>query len=229
MIDLDNLRKLLIDQYLLHEVQHHEACTLQGDEVVQREPRAHSLVDIYKCLHQGEFGVGHMIDDPNRFQKRLLQEMLGLEPTLDEPILENVSIDNTMMRLNLRPYSTLYADDIENACHILAEVCVQSTEIVKKDTEHFYSLLNGFRDLNQAGELRISNTVYIFSTELVEYFLQEIWKFAHRMGEIPVLSHSPSYRQLNAPSYRVVDVSVIRQSVLAFLFEKGHNLHQHKI
>jgi hypothetical protein len=225
MTDSDNLRKLLIDQFLLHEVQHHEAYALQGDEEIQREPRAHSLVDVYKCLHQGEFGVGHLIDDPNRFQNRLLQDMLELEPRTDEPILENVSIDNAVMRLNLRPYRAFYADDIENAGQILAQVCLQSAAMAKGDTEHFFSVLKWFQDLNHAGELRVGNTVYSFSTELVEYFLQEIRNFAHRMGEIPVLSHSPNYRQLNTPSYRVVDVSVLRQSVLASLFEKDRKLH----
>jgi hypothetical protein len=229
MIKIPKLKKLFIDQYLLHEVQHHEVCAIQGDKAVKREPRAHSLVDIYKCLHQGEFGVGHLIDDADRFRYRLLQEMLALEPTSNEPILENVSIENNIMRLNLRPFRALYADDVDKAGHILAEVCIQSTAIDKGDTEHFFSLLKGFQDLNHAGEFRVGNTEYSFPTELVEFFLKEIKKFAHRMGEIPVLSHSSNYRQLNKPSYRVVDVSVIRQSELASLFEKGPNSHLHNI
>jgi hypothetical protein len=225
MTDSDNLRKLLIDQFLLHEVQHHEAYALQGDQAIQREPRAHSLVDVYKCLHQGEFGVGHMIDDPNRFQNRLLQDMSELEPKSDEPMLESVSIDSAVMRLNLRPYRAFYADDMENAGQILTHVCLQSAAMAKGDTEHFFSVLKAFQGLNHAGELRVGNIVYRFSTELVAYFLQEIRNFAHRMGDIPVLSHSPNYRQLNAPSYRVVDVSVLRQSALASLFEKDPKLH----
>jgi hypothetical protein len=223
MIDLDKLRELLIDQFLLHEVQHHGAYALQGDEAEVREPRAHSLVDVYKCLHQGEFGVGHLIDAPDRFRKRLMQEILRFQPTSDEPILENVSIDRRVMRLNLKPFKALYANDIQNASRILAKVCVQSAEIANGETEHFFSLLKGFREVNSNGELRVGNATYRFETKMVDFFLQDIEKFARRMGEIPVLSHSSGYRQLNEPSYRVVDVSVIRQSPLVSLFQNGNN------
>jgi hypothetical protein len=221
MIDLDNIKELLIDQYLLHEVQHHSSHLLQGDESVPREPRAHSLLDIYKCLHQGEFGVGHLIDATDRFQNRLLYEMSRIRPTSDEPLLENVSIDGTVMRVNLRPFRAIFGDDIENACHILAEVCLRSSEIPKGDTERFFLLLNSFRDLNRQGELMVGKASYIFPTEMVDHFLKEVRKLAHRFGEVPVFSHSSSYRQLNEPSYRVVDVPVIQQSGLSFLFEPG--------
>jgi hypothetical protein len=229
MIDLDILKKLLIDQYLLHEIQHHAAYAIPDDEPIKREPRAHSLVDIYKCLHQGEFGVGHLIDAPEHFQHRLMQEMSGIEPISDEPILENVSIDSAVMRLNLRPFIALHADDVENACHILADVCIQSAEIVKGNREHFFAILNAFRDLNRAGELKVGKAIYAFQTEMVDFFLKEIMKFLQRMGDIPVLSHSSNYRDRNHPSYRVVDVSVIRKSKLAFLFEKGNNWQRSKI
>ena len=45
-------------------------------------------------------------------------------------------------------------------------------------------------------------------------------ELAHEIREIPVFSHSSSYRRMNEPSYRVVDVSVIQQSALAFLFKQ---------
>lgn len=221
MIDLGNLKELLMDQYLLHEVQHHAPHVFQGDESVPREPRAHSLLDIYKCLHQGEFGVGHLIDVSDRFRKQLFYEMARIQPTSDEPLLENVSINGTVLRLNLRPFRAIFGNDIENDCNMLAEVCIKSSEITKGDPEGFFSLLSGFRDLNRAGELRVGKAIYLFPTDMVDHFLGEVKKLAHRMGEIPVFSHSPSYRQLNEPSYRVVDVSVIRQSGLAFLFDKG--------
>lgn len=229
MIDVDNLRKLLIDQFLLHEVQHHGAYALQGDEAEVREPRAHSLVDVYKCLHQGEFGVGHLIDAPDRFQNRLMQEILRFRPTSDEPILENVSIDHCVMRLNLKPFKALFANDLQNASRILAKICIQSAEIANGEAEHFFNLLKGFREINNNGELRVGNAIYRFAPKMVDYFLEDIEKFARRMGEIPVLSHSAHYRQLNEPSYRVVDLSVIRQSKLAFIFENGRNTQNRKL
>jgi hypothetical protein len=221
MIDSGHLRKLLIDQYLLHEVQHHFSSEFQGDASVPREPRAHALVDIYKCLHQGEFGVGHLIDDPVRFRKRLLHELLQILPSSAEPTLENVSINNTVMRLNLRPFKAIFKAEIEEASHLLAEVCIESSKTVKGDPERFFYILNGFRDLNREGELRVSKASYSFPIEMVDYFLMEVRKLANRLGEIPVFSHSSIYRQLNEPSYRVVDISAVEKSELAFLLEKG--------
>lgn len=225
MIDLGKLKELLIDQYLLHEVQHHSSYVFQSDEPIPEEPRAHSLVDIYKCLHQGEFGVGHLIDVPDRFRNRLLQEVLRTQPTPDEPVLENVSINGTVMRLNLKPFKAIFDNDIENASHILVDVCIESSKIATGKAEHFFSLLNGFRDLNQANELQVGKAIYTFPTEMVDHFLKEVKMLAHRIGEIPVFSHSSIYRNLNEPSYRVVDGSVIEQSKLAILFEQGNQEH----
>ena len=222
MTDLDNIKELLVNQYLLHEIQHCSSHVPLGDEAVPKEPRAHSLVDIYKCLHQGEFGVGHLIDVPDRFRNRLLQEVLSTQSGSDEPVLENVSINGTVMRLNLKPFKAIFSKDIENGSNILADVCINSSKIAKGKAEHFLSLLNGFRDLNQTNELRVGKAIYTFPTEMVDHFLTEVKKLAHRIGEIPVFSHSSIYRQLNEPSYRVVDVSVIQRSELAFLFEQGN-------
>jgi hypothetical protein len=222
MVDLTTLRELLNDQYLLHEVQHHSAHLIKEDAQVPREPVAHSLVDIYKCLHQGEFGIGHMIDSSVNFRNRLFHDILKSHPTSDEPILENVSIDGIVMRLNLRPFRALFDKNIEKACHILAEVCLKSSENTKGDNERFFSLLYGFRDLNREGELRIGKASFIFPTDIVDHFLREVKKIAYRICEIPVFSHSSSYRQLNEPSYRVIDVAVVENSELSFLFEQGN-------
>jgi hypothetical protein len=222
MIDLGTLRKLLNDQYLLHEVQHHSVHSIQEDDQVPREPVAHSLVDIYKCLHQGEFGIGHLIDDLVNFQNRLFHDILKSHPTSDEPILENVSINGIVMRLNLRPFRALYGNDIEKACNVLAKVCINSSENTKGDNERFFSLLHGFRDLNREGKLRVGKTRIIFPTDMVDHFLREVKKIVHRIGEIPVFSHSAKYRQLNEPSYRVIDMAVVQNSELSFLFEQGN-------
>jgi len=215
-----NLKELLIQQYLLHEVEHHPFHTIHGGGPTPAEPRAHTLVDIYKCLHQGEFGVAHTIDDPGRFRDRLYHELLESQPRSDEPVLENVAVDGTIMRLNLRPYRALFGDDTSKACDLLAEACLRSADIPKGSSERFLSVLYSFKDLNSAGELVVGNVIYVFPTEMVKHFLMQIRELARRMGEIPVFSHSPNYRQLNAPSYRVVDISVIQQSSLVFIFDE---------
>lgn len=214
-----NLKVLLIQQYLLHEVEHHPFHTIHGGESTQAKPRAHTLIDIYKCLHQGEFGVAHTIDDPGRFRDRLYYELSESQPRSDEPVLENVAVDGTIMRLNLRPYRALFGDDTDKACDLLAEACLRSAGIPKGSSERFFSVLYSFKDLNMARELVVGNVIYVFPTEMVEHFLMQVKGLARRLGEIPVFSHSTNYRRLNTPSYRVVDLSVIQQSALNFIIE----------
>ena len=220
----DNLRDLLVQQYLLHEVEHQPFYVMQNGGTTPAKPRAHTLIDIYKCLHQGEFGVAHTIDDPDRFRDRLHHELLGVQPVQpasDEPVLENVSVDGAIMRVNLRPYGALFDNDTHKACDLLTEACLESAGIPKGSSERFLSVLYDFRDLNNAGELVVGNVIYAFPSEMVDHFLKEVRDLARRLGEIPVFSHSPAYRRLNSPSYRVVDLSVIQPSALAFI------LHRH--
>ena len=218
----DNLRALLIQQYLLHEVDHRPVSVTRKGGAIAAKPRAHDLIDIYKCLHQGEFGVAHTVDDPDRFRDRLYHELVGIGPASDEPVLENVAIDGAIMRVNLRPYGALFVDDMDKACDLLAEACLESAGIPKGDSERFLTALHGFRDLNNSKDLVVGKVVYAFPSEMVDRFLMEVGELARRLGEIPVFSHSPTYRRLNLPSYRVVDLSVIQRSALAFILNR-HN------
>ena len=220
----NNIRDLLIQQYVLHEVEHHPLNASQKVGTTTAKPLAHDLIDIYKCLHQGEFGVAHTVDDPDRFRDRLHHELQGIRPASDEPVLENVSIDGSIMRVNLRPYRALFAENTHKACDLLTEACLESVAIHKGNSERFLMVLDGFRDLNKTGELVAGNIVYAFPSEMVDRFFKEVGDLARRLGEIPVFSHSPVYRRLNSPSYRVVDLSVIQQSALTFMLNR-HDEH----
>lgn len=218
----DNLRSLLVQQYLLHEVDHHPFYVTQNGGATRAKPLAHDLIDIYKCLHQGEFGVAHTIDDPDRFRDRLYHELLGIQPASHEPVLENVAVDGAIMRVNFRPYRALFMDDMHKASDLLAGACLESAGIPKGSSERFFSVLYDFRDLNKAGELVVGNAIYEFPSKMVDHFLMEVRDLARRLGEIPVFSHSPAYRRLNSPSYRVVDRAAIQQSELAFILNRHH-------
>ncbi len=215
------VKEILIQQFLLHEVGHHPSPVGEQREATT-EPRAHTLADIYKCLHQGEFGVGHLIDDPDRFRDRLYHEYHQSPENTKEPVLENVSLDGTIMRINLGPYQAFFRDDPDRACRLLAEVCLQSATLKRGRAERLIGLLNEFIALNRAGQLIVGPFVYVFPVDLAERFLIKVKQLARQFGEMPVFSHSSNYRRLNSPAYRVVDVSVINQSPLAFLFEGRH-------
>lgn len=215
----DNLRQMLIQQFMLHEVQHHSLMGGRPHPQAPLTPVAHRLIDIYKCLHQGEFGVGHTIDHPEGFRQRLYQEIMrgAAEDHVGEPAIESVSADGTMLRINLRCLRRLYGDDVSGAVDGLVRVCIESAQVSQGSNTRFFQTLDLFKTLNQAGEIALAGRVFAFAPARVETFLLEVRELMRRIGQIPVFSHSESYRRLNRPSYRVVERSVLQASPLAAL------------
>jgi len=217
-----DLRQMLVQQYMLHEVQHHDLQAGDPNGQMPRVPAAHGLIDIYKCLHQGEFGVGHTIDNPAGFRQRLYQEIMretAAEP-LSEPAVENISADGSMLRINLRALRHHYGDDADRAADDLARVCIQSAQVTRGSSVHFFETLDLFKMLNQAGEIALAGHVFAFPTAMVNTFLSEVHELMRRIRQVPVFSHSESYRRLNRPSYRVVTRPVLEGSPLAGILEK---------
>jgi hypothetical protein len=219
---LDALRQMLIQQFMLHEVEYHDLQAGDAEAPGPRVPVAHGLIDIYKCLHQGEFGVGHTIDHPEGFKQRLYQELLRGDPSgpAREPAVESVSADGRMLRINLRAVRRLAPDDPSDMVEALVGVCVESARITQGSGVRFFETLDAFQRLNQAGKIVIAGHVFAFTTESVEMFLFEIKTLMDRIRQVPVLSHSETYRRLNRPSYRVAERSVLQASPLAILLEK---------
>jgi hypothetical protein len=217
-LDRDELRRLLRQQYAWHEVPHWPQAH-EGGEVVT--PRVHALTDIYKCLHQGEFGVGHLISSPDLFRELLARELYRTGQTVDEPLFEEVAPDGSVRRLNIRPYGLLLTPDLDRAVELLVEVCLASSKLHKGNPDRFLETLELFQGLNDRGELAAAGLTFIFPPALVANFLSQVRDFLGQHEALPVLSHSSVYRQLNRPSYRVVDLAVLRQSSLAFLLT-GH-------
>jgi hypothetical protein len=218
-----DLRQMLIQQYMLHEVQYHALEAGHPDGLAPRIPVAHGLIDIYKCLHQGEFGVGHTIDHPEGFRQRLYQEIMR-EPaaeTVTEPAVENVSADGRMLRINLRVLRLFCGDDANRAADDLARVCIQSAHDTQGSSGHFFQALDLFKMLNHTGEIALAGHVFAFPSGMVVSFLSEVRELMSRIGEVPVFSHSDSYRRLNRPSYRVVTRPVLEASPLAGILEKS--------
>jgi hypothetical protein len=219
-VDRKGLREVIIQQYLLHEIEHHYPSMSQGTQPTKVVPRAHTLVDIYKCLHQGEFGLGHSIDNPANFENQLAREFSRAKPTATEPILENIAPDGSVLRLNLRPYRNLFKDNEIKARNLLQQVCLDSARIEKGDRERFFATLAAFREMNNMGEFNVGGMIYFFPQRMVDHFLREIMDLTRRLGNVPVLSHSPVYRQFNDPTYRVVDRVVLKGSPLTSILRQ---------
>lgn len=218
----EGIRQVLVAQYFLHEARHHPPSPAQDDQPTVVIPRAHTLADVYKCLHQGEFGIGHDVHDHAEFKDRLADELRAVPAIADEPILESIAPDDSIFRINLRPYKSLFADDdFTAACELLTQICVESAKVDRGSIERFFETLSLFRELNNHGELAVEGTAYAFPGPLLDRFLKDIVALARTLRSIPVLGHSDIYRYLNEPSYRVVEETGLKQSPLAFLSESS--------
>jgi len=150
---------------------------------IERRPLMRAT-DVYKLLYQGVFGVGHILGGDA--YDRLLNEArnLNLVDQPDEPLLEDASVDGSMVRVNLRPYLRrgLPLDKIFNT--------MKATEPLE-DAGEFLRLWGAFKHLVKSGRLN-------FSGEEIEMLDGGL-----RGGGCPPRHHSEEYRRAYSPSYRV--------------------------
>ncbi len=217
-----DLRQVIVQQFMLHEVEHHALQSGGAREDTPIVPVAHGLIDIYKCLHQAEFGVGHIIDHPEGFTHRLHQEALkdAAPEAVREPVVESLSADGEVLRVNLRALRRASTDDVHRAMDDLAQVCIESAQVTRGVNTNFFEALDAFVILNQTGEIALAGHLFAFPSDWVETFFFELRDLMRRIRQVPVFSHSENYKRLNRPSYRVVARSILETSPLAGILEK---------
>jgi len=152
------------------------------------------VVDVYKMLFQSVFGIQHILHDK---AKRYLEEELStleMQKSSDEPLIENISIDNVMARVNLRPFKMQGSSSDK-----LFLAMVTSAEESKGTQEDFLKLWNRFKSLVEAGRLN-------FDKSSLEDFDRKVEK-----ENYPLYHHSERYRKFYSPTYRVVKREVFKR------------------
>jgi hypothetical protein len=224
--DEEGIRKVMIQQYLFHEVKHHRTAGSEGAERKTATLRALNMADVYKCLQQGTFGysaAAGVIQIPGRdwFVGHMNSEYFGARPDPHEPLLEFVAPDDSVFRLNIRPFRAILSDEEQKGFDLLTELVLDSSEIEKGSLRQFFTNLKSFVDLNNRGEFKVEGRSYILPARHVDAFFDDVNRFVRSRGEIPMLGHSETYRRLNEPSYVVADMAVLKESPLAFLLENA--------
>ncbi|MCK5593397.1 hypothetical protein KAI31_04795, partial [Candidatus Bathyarchaeota archaeon] len=153
-----------------------------------------AVVDVYKMLFQSVFGIQHILRDK---AKRYLEEELStleMQKSSEEPLIENISIDNVMVRVNLRPFKmrSLSSDKLFLAM-------VTSAKETKGTQKAFLKLWNQFKSLVEAGRLNFD-----------ESSLEDCDKKVEKEN-YPLYHHSERYRRSYSPAYRVVKREVFKR------------------
>jgi len=142
--------------------------------------------DWYKLLYQGVFGVGHIMGESSYI--RLVEEtgrVRDLGPQ-GEPLIERVSPDGAVVRVNLRPYARG-----GGSLEALHDAMLASSS-VKGDPKQFIRLWRRFK--------RVAEELHLGVDEREMCDLDDL--LADR-GLVP-MHHTPEYREAYYPAYRVV-------------------------
>ena len=151
--------------------------------------------DVYKLLFQANFGAGHLLTDTVVTRERLQEELstLGM-PNPGEPLVERISTDGEMIRVNLRPFKAMNRDE-----DTLVRCMVRSVR--DPDTLSFVRQWNEFFAMVRYGVLEFPRAE------------AEVWNGRVVQEDFSPVHHSEEYLRVNNPAYRVV-----RQSVLVALY-----------
>jgi hypothetical protein len=142
--------------------------------------------DFYKLLYQGVFGVGHILGEGARGRLQEEAASIDLADHPDEPLVEAVSADGSMVRVNLRPYlrQRLSLDKLYEA--------MEETAMDQGVPEKFLHAWSTFYEL--------ANTLVI---EVDRGELDSLHHELQEKGPLPH-HHSEPYREAYYPAYRVV-------------------------
>ena len=139
--------------------------------------------DAVKLIYQNEFGGGHLISDEAACLAYLRREYDGV--ARDPGALLTETIGNGIVRIHL---AAVPEGDLE----ALGQCFLRSAAAHKGNPDSFLSKLDVLRALTREG-------VFTFDITDLDSYLNE-----YRQQGYPPVSHSPQYRQLYHPAYRVV-------------------------
>ncbi|MCK4669995.1 MAG: hypothetical protein KAT43_02235 [Nanoarchaeota archaeon] len=165
----------------------------EGDKELFRLIESHNkkrpnmgIHDLYKMMYQSVLGPGHIMTDDAR--EKLIQEFEGVEASDEEELVENISLDRSIVRINLRPFKfrDLSVDK-------LFEAMKKSAEEIRATKEDFIDLWSEVQNLCSYGYIEVK--IRKFQVWV------EAWKY-------PLGSHSMVYETIYKPAYRVVKKDV---------------------
>ena len=152
--------------------------------------------DVYKMLYQGEFGVKHIIDNPEAARRYLDIELEQVNPDAYMSLWEVITPDSSMIRINLRSFKANNLDPDK-----LWEAMVKTAEIVKGDSIRFV-------DYWQQVMLAIEEGILWFPGQEANVYLQTMQDHG-----LPAVHHSEIYREAYHPSYRVIAMDYLTVAI----------------
>lgn len=148
------------------------------------------IADVYKLLHQGVFGPGHLIASKKHAREWLEHEASLVTPDRMLPLVERIHPDGALVRFHVRPYLA-YRESIRP----LLDAFIQSAQVVVGDPAEMAAWWGIFEEQSAPGGS--------FAGRLP---LREVRLFGKMRAEEqwPAMHHSPVYYAAYQPVYRVL-------------------------
>jgi hypothetical protein len=162
---------------------------------LERYPQL-QIQDVYKMLYQGEFGVGHIIDDLGTAKNYLNSELEQVTADSTEPLWEYISPDSDMVRINLRPFKAKSLDSDK-----LIQAMWKTARMVVGDTTRFNQNWKIFVQGIKRGLLP-------FSAPNASSFWQRM-----QINRFPAVHHSKEYQEAYHPAYRVIKAEYLKEVI----------------
>ncbi len=155
------------------------------------------IQDAYKLLYQGNLGIEHIMGDTIAAKEYLDYEMASINAGEfpEEPLIENISTDSSIVRINLRPFKRLGLD-----ATTLWRVMVVSSQSYPRINEKFLHSWKLCLALCEDGVLP-------FEPEKVRLFEDQMRNNHYRSSH-----HSNQYTDTYKPAYRVVLLNEFKKS-----------------
>lgn len=160
---------------------------------LQRYP-AMQIEDLYKLVFQTAMGNEHLMADSAMVHDYLIKELEDIQASSAEPLLEEISPDGEVMRLNLRPFKARQGDH-----RALFQGMMQTSRAFKKSPQRLEQYLNYLEKMADSGAMA-------FDATAMKTFFDEM-----RNKEFPAVHHSTAYEEKYAPAYRVIFKKYIPQ------------------
>jgi hypothetical protein len=149
--------------------------------------------DLYKLAHQGALGSEHAIQDITTARNWLVREIDDLPESSAEPIAEEISPENHIIRIHLKPYLEASGDP-EN---LLAAFF--------KTANEFHGSIGLLKEYWRCCEdLAKQGIIGISSDKLSAFFASK------EAVEFPAVHHSEQYKHAYHPGYRVIKLDFLQ-------------------
>jgi hypothetical protein len=160
---------------------------------IERYPQL-DILDIYRLLHQAEFGPGHALKNLKSVREWLERESEIIEADTSASMLESVHPEGSIVRLHLRPYLAAKAD-----LGKLLQAYIESSKAVEGRTDRMKAAWEYFQSLVQVGGVLESRFDRRTVALIGRTRAAENWPASH---------HSPAFEQAYKPAYRVLTRSL---------------------